>query len=157
MKRHSTLIAALAFPVALGIGIPAVAAPEAPRSGASVHFRVHIPLVMRLTLHDHPKQLRVTAEDAARGYVDVNGARIETAANHPRGYTLQVRLASSLVDEVAIDGLARAVVAGGDAAVAMPPMRALEGPLPVSYRLKLAAAVTPGTYAWPVALAVYGP
>ncbi len=157
MNRLAPLLAAFAFPCALAIGTSAAAAPEAVRSSPSVHFRVHIPLVMRLTLHDHPKQLRVTAEDAARGYVDVSGGRIETAANHPRGYTLQVRLATSLVDEVAIDGLARAVVAGGEAAVPMPPMRSLDGPRPVSYRLKLAAAVTPGTYAWPVALAVYGP
>ena len=154
--------AALAFAL-LALGSAAHAA-ESTATGAgrlsakaSVDFTIRIPVALRLILVDHPRTLEVTAEDKARGYIDVQGPRIETVVNLKRGYSLQVRLAEHLAAEVTIDGLAQPVVARGSAAVPMPPPpRHRTGPKPVNYRIKLASAVAPGTYAWPVALSLDG-
>lgn len=112
---------------------------------------------MKLKLHDHPPALTVGREDVRRGYMVVTGARIEAATNSARSMSLQVRLDRDVAAGVQIDGLAHGVQAQGEVAtVALPAASHADPARPVTYRITLAGDLQPGTYPWPVALALHG-
>jgi hypothetical protein len=150
----------LGFAALIALAAPAVhAGPGSLQASASVDFIVHIPEVVRLALFDHPQSLRITAEDSARGEVQVAGPRILVVANTPQGYLLQAAL-GAMFSEAAIEGLAVPVrIPSGSAAVSMPSMvgKARPAPQSVQYRFSFPRGTAPGTYPWPLALAVTRP
>jgi hypothetical protein len=150
----------LGFAALIALAAPAVhAGPGSLQASASVDFIVHIPEVVRLALFDHPQSLRITAEDSARGEVQVAGPRILVVTNTPQGYLLQAAL-GAMFSEAAIEGLAVPVrITSGSAAVSMPSMvgKARPAPQSVQYRFSFPRGTAPGAYPWPLALAVTRP
>jgi hypothetical protein len=144
----------------IALAAPAVqAGPDSLQASATVDFVVHIPEIMRLALFDHPPSVHITAEDSARGEVQVDGPRILVVANTPRGYMLQAAL-GALFSEATIEGLAVPVrVTSEGAAVSMPSLvgKARPAPQSVQYRFNFPRGTAPGIYPWPLALAVARP
>jgi hypothetical protein len=127
---------------------------------AVVGLVVSIPRVLSLQLLDHPGSVTLSEQDVVRGEIVVRGTRLDIAANQRTGYVLRAELVNQAFSGLEIAGLERALHSDGGPVVL--PMRSTAGrprsePLPVEYRLLLAAGTRPGTYAWPVALSVLEP
>ncbi len=136
-----------------------VGAGRAARASAAIDLRVVVPKMIELRLLDHPRTVRVSAADAAKGRVVVSGARIVLLSNARSGYEVQAALQGPFT-EAAIEGLPQPVrVDSSGARVPMPTMVGQPRPQPfrVVYRLQLRQGTPPGTYPWPVSLSLQAP
>jgi hypothetical protein len=171
MKAISTQFGFKAFVAAHGlpllIGAQLACASSAAVTGnaslearAAIDVSIVVPKVIQMRLLGHPAALDITAEDIARGEVTVTGPSLDLLVNDRLGYVLRAEILSAIFTAVRISGLASPVVVTGDAALLrMPSMvgRAKPAPVPVEYRLQLAAGIVPGRYAWPVSLTIQEP
>jgi len=102
--------------------------------------------------------VQVTADDVARGVVEVRGgSRLVIITRTPVGYTVNFYTHGRLFQSVQIDGIGNAVTLGTTGGTVVQ-QQAATGRRAVSlnYRFTLAPGTTPGTYAWPLELAVRG-
>ena len=148
------LFAAIALAALAWCGnLPAFAGER--RAEANLDVTIVIPRVLSMKLLDHPRTLRVTEADIARGEVVIRGTRVELVANSRNGYRVHAELRHAAFAGVDLQGLDSPIEVRGQAAVAW--MRSAigaprPGAAPVEYRFRLAADAQPGEYAWPVAL-----
>ena len=109
---------------------------------------------------EHQAQaVRVTADDVARGVVDVqSGTRIVVTTIEPSGVAVDFRWPGKPFRAVRIDGIGSSVQFG-PAGGTIVESQAIAGRrvVTVNYRFILAPDTTPGTYAWPLTLAVRTP
>jgi hypothetical protein len=154
--------------VALGMGVQDARASSELVSGnaarvtarAALDMKVSVPKVMQMRLLGHPQMLDITADDIARGEIIVKGPSLDMLVNDRFGYVLRAEIMNAIFTAVRITGLPAAVTVTRDAALLrMPTMvgRARPAPVPVEYRLQLAADTVPGQYAWPVSLTIQEP
>lgn len=154
--QRGLMAAAVAALLALGPGLPGTAAAAGgAEGGVSVSARV-LPYA-RLEVLAQPSSLHVTAVDAARGYVEVDGvSRLSIRSNSPRGYALVVEGRSEILTGVVIRGLgpdvALAVAGGTLLRPPADPRAAIE--IRPGYRFALAPGTPPGEYPWPVTLSI---
>lgn len=103
----------------------------------------------------HPTTLRITATDAARGYLEVPaGTVMQVSTNDRDGYVLNFGFEGMMVKqaEVAING--RSVIVPAEGGLVHLPFAGLNGEMvQITYRLYLAPGTTAGSYAWPVVVA----
>ncbi|APV51368.1 hypothetical protein BWI17_17735 [Betaproteobacteria bacterium GR16-43] len=155
----------LAFACAVLSGVPGDARAEAsatsggssPRASAAVRLAVVIPRVLQLRLLDHPNAIDISAEDVARGYVVIQGPRIDILANLRGGFLLRAELRDPAFTEMELVGLEVSVRAGAFPQATRLPSNAgapRREPAAVAYRLRLAPSASVGRHAWPVALTV---
>jgi hypothetical protein len=164
---NRTLFSALVTVSGMAMGFAAHearAASDVAGNGASARaaldFAISIPKVMQLRLLGHPAALDISAEDIARGEVTVSGPSLDLLVNDRFGYVLRAEIVNAIFTAVRITGLASPVVVTQDPALLrMPTMvgRAKPAPVPVEYKLQLAADTVPGRYPWPVSLTIQEP
>lgn len=131
----------------------------APSHAAGGKGAVRISATIATTLSQkklqHPTTLKVTAADAARGYLEVPaGTVMQVRTNDRDGYMLNFAFEGMMVKqaEVAING--RAVVVPAEGGLVHLPFAGLNGEtVQITYRLYLAPGTMAGSYAWPVVVA----
>lgn len=102
-------------------------------------------------------QLQITPTDIARGFVELPRAmQIEVRSNSRTGYVLNVQLTSALFSRVEVLGFGSdiALDADGGRIVQRWKQQPSAATVTVGYRFHLSAATAPGTYPWPLHLAV---
>jgi hypothetical protein len=100
--------------------------------------------------------ITVTANDIARGYVDMPGASRFTVVT-PKGgnYFVDFHVRSDLFQSVSIEGLGGQVEIGTDGGTVAQSGPGLKGATStLNYRFQLNGNVQPGDYDWPLLLAV---
>lgn len=158
-SRPLALLAFLVLAPLAGVAHASQSAGPGSSAQGALRLAIQIPRLLHMRILEQPRQLEVTAEDLARGFVVARGL-VEVLSTHRQGYQVHARLASGPFVEADLRGLERPVRTGGDGArVAMPSMvgQPRPAPYPVEYRLRLAPGTAPGTYAFPVALSVEEP
>ncbi len=102
--------------------------------------------------------IEVTAEDVARGIVEVRGgSRLIITTGSPAGYAVDFYPNGKLFQPIQIDGIGGAVDLGATGGtVVQQQVAAGRRVVALDYRFALAPGTTPGTYAWPLELTVRG-
>ena len=116
-------------------------------------FRVVVIVPVRVALEvvGQPATLTLTADDLARGYVDIPG-RYHVSHNDRRGYLLRFLPLAGVTREVEVRGLGGTVILGGDAVEVHRAGDSFEQDVALEFRFVLAEGVGPGTFDWPVQL-----
>jgi len=134
-----------------------VAVPAAARE-ASAGLAVSVSVQPRASLEavSLPARLTVSAEDVARGYVDLV-ATCRVRSNDRRGYILRLAPRAGLTRAIEVRGLGADVVLGEESVeIHHPAARPAQG-LEFAVRFVLDPRATPGTYAMPLHLDVATP
>ncbi len=109
----------------------------------------------RLTAIAAPATLAVSAEDVARGYVDVVEPTTFAVAHNTPGYVLEVYALLPLAAEIDVYGLPQQVrLTGSGGSIEHRAAAASHENLALTYRVVLGPQARPGTYPWPLQLAV---
>lgn len=110
----------------------------------------------RLQQIDLPREIHVTADDIARGSIDIPAAvQMEVASNSSSGYVLNIQPRLAMFTRAQINGLDAAVQIGPEGATIVQrgqPQRVKQ--VSMSYRFFLADNIAPGVYPWPLHLSV---
>lgn len=145
LKSLAPCLAAAAF-----VALPATASAEGSRSGL-IRVSATILSYVKVTGLVNPASLEITAEDLARGYVDVEaGTSLTVVTNSNEGYLVSATADPSTVARVA---LRVGGIAGADR-VRVPSAAFARSLLQVGYRLYLGPGVSAGRHPWPVAIGV---
>src|SRR6266536_2747247 len=150
MRKQTAILLAL-------LAVTAMSAPlYAGSSAAQMNVSVQVIARTILTVDAQPSEINVTADDIARGYVDVPQAvAFRVRSNSRQGYSLTFQPVSFPFSAAEVRwGGQTAMVDGGDwlAALSHPYQQGgSAGSLGV--RLRLSAGVELGTYAWPLQVA----
>jgi len=151
LRRAVRFLKAIA-PSLAAVGLLALPAPAA-AEGHSAIIRVAATILsyVKVTGLVNPATLELTAEDVARGYVDVEaGTSLTVVTNSNEGYVVTATGEPGTVARVA---LRIGSIAGADR-VRVPSAPFARSVLRVGYRLYLEPGVTPGRHPWPVAIGV---
>jgi hypothetical protein len=145
--------------IAFAAAALALSAPPAARADSHrIEVRAVVARVASVSALRTPAQVVVTADDVARGYVEIaQPVEVGIRTNDPSGVVLGFELGSPLVRAVHFDGEdLRLSVAAGAAAVRVPTAGAglRSRTLRLRTRLELAPGARPGVIAWPVAVFV---
>ena len=107
-------------------------------------------------LLQNPSEITITAGDIARGYVEVpTGSRLQVTSNNSTGYAIDFFPRLPIFKSVRIITPAGSGQLGPDGGTVIERgQRGRNMRLDVSYRFDLTDQVTPGTYAWPLAMNV---
>jgi len=118
-------------------------------------FQVSLQVPVRLALQPlgEPASVMLTADDLARGYVDIP-ARYHVSHNDRRGYVLQIVHLGGVAREVRVSGLGGTLVVAGDAVEVHRDGQLFEQDVALGFRLVLAPGAQAGRFDWPVALSV---
>ena len=102
--------------------------------------------------------IRVTDRDVAQGAVHVpDGSRFVIATESPGDYAVDFTTRATMFRSVRIEGVGHAVELGTAGGTALSrEASAGRRVVTISYRFLLAPDVVPGTYAWPLQMAVRG-
>lgn len=112
--------------------------------------------VARLTGLREPRELRITAEDVARGYVLVTEPTTFAVAGNTPGYVLDVTPTLPLAHAIDVYGLPASVhLDQGGGSIVTPATLATHEALALTYRVQLHPGAQPGTYPWPLHLSVH--
>jgi hypothetical protein len=148
--QRMLVTAALATVLTFSATDRAAAASSGGSSSSTLHVTATIrPVATMKILHQLP-QLTVTAQDVAKGYVDVPVATLlEVKNNSPAGYLLSFENQGPFRD-VLVRGLGTEVqISFGNGWVLMPYSR-VPVRMELSYRFVLAENAEVGTYPWPL-------
>jgi hypothetical protein len=112
--------------------------------------------VAHIDLQSVPAALEISASDVKRGYIDVpQPTQLVVRSNSPSGYALDVLTVAPILSSMVIEGLNSELVLGADGGSVV---QRWQGPqavnLALKFRFSLAAGLMPGTYPWPVRVAV---
>jgi len=150
MRKQTAILLAL-------LAVTAMSAPlYAGSSAAQMNVSVQVIARTILTVDAQPSEINVTADDIARGYVDVPQAvAFRVRSNSRQGYSLTFQPVSFPFSGAEVRwGGQTAMVEGGDWLAALShPYQQGGSAGSLSVRLRLSAGVEPGTYAWPLQVA----
>ena len=109
-----------------------------------------------VTMEHQVAAIEVTADDVARGEVRVRaGSRIVVTTRDPASPAVEFRARSTFARALSIEGLSRTVNLGAtETVVVLTHAVAGRQVFELDYRFALAPGVIPGTYAWPLQIAV---
>lgn len=158
-ERHSTFGASSAFGASsMALLMVAPAPPAAAADQAKLTVTATVLKHASLRVLAQPTAVVITAEDVARGYVDVAApAELAIKCNSRRGYMLEFANQGDFMREIHVRGLASELQlspAGGAVLQPAAPTGITRATLDLGFRFVLAASARPGTYAWPVHLSV---
>jgi hypothetical protein len=155
--QRKLIISALIVAVGLGPNAVVASTSEGARASSSIPVSVTVIANARIRNEYQVAQLRVTANDVSRGYVDIQDAsRFSVATNSRVGYLLEFHPVSHLFESVEVRGLGSPVQLGADGGAIVQ-----RGPLPPSlthvlgFRFFLSPNTAPGNYAWPLLLSIH--
>lgn len=147
-KIWNCLRAVLAITCALEAGV--AAAQETPRAA----WVIGLPNGYVMMEHQ-AITIEVSAEDVARGVVEVpGGSRLVIKTGAPSRYALDFLARGTLFNSVEIEATGTAVELGPRGGTMVHEQVAGRRVVALNYRFTLAPGTAPGTYAFPVALAV---
>lgn len=152
--QHHLVTAALVAALAVVSTYPADA--QAGSKSASVAVSaVVLPKAVALVAYQ-AAQLNVTADDVARGYIDVpSGSRLVLKTTSRSGVMIDVHPRLDIFQSVQIQAPAGTVEIGPNGGTLVERVSGIGGaPVELTYRFRLAEHVRPGVYAWPLALEV---
>jgi len=102
--------------------------------------------------------IEVGAADAARGVVEVRGgSRLVITLHAPSGYAVDFRTRGTVFQPIEIDGIGAVVELSPHGGTVAQRQSAGRRVIEINYRFALAPGTAPGTYAWPLDLAVRSP
>ena len=112
-----------------------------------------------VVMEHQARVLEVSAEDVASGIVEVRGgSRLVITLKSPAGYAVHLRSHGGLVQAASIEAIGRTVELKSDGGVLVQREAAAgRHVVSIDYRFVLAADTVPGTYDWPLDLAVRAP
>jgi hypothetical protein len=125
----------------------------APASAGSSTMRVSATVLpyLRLRVLNQAATLNVTAEDVARGYIDVPaGTDLMARTNDRNGFSLSFDARSNLFRKAQVTGLGGGLEIGPEGGLAHQPFTGSQMLMRLSYRFFLAPQVGPGNYPWPL-------
>ena len=109
----------------------------------------------RLTAVVAPTSFAVSAEDVARGYVDIVEPTTFAVAHNTRGYVLEVYALLPIAAEIDVYGLPQQVrLAGTGGSIEHHTTGTSGEQVALTYRVVLGPDARTGTYPWPLQLAV---
>lgn len=151
-RCRARVLVALACALAAGIA----AADGAPR-GQFAAWAIGLPDGYVMMEYQAPV-IHVTADDVARGVVEVRGgSRLVITTRSPAGYAVDFYTNGKLFQAVEIDGIGNAVALGTTGGTVVQQQAAAgRHVVALNYRFVLTPGTAPGTYAWPLELAVRG-
>ena len=120
--------------------------PGAAHSGAQLALSAVVAKNAQVSVRGHPASIQISEADVARGYVDVaTGPRVDVSTNSREGLVVSFLVGSEMFSAVQLRGTV------GDSILLSGPSRGVaKHRIEPAYRLILAPAARPGTYAWPV-------
>lgn len=151
-------LVAYALGVTVGLAPLTAYVPFAEAAQASAVLAVSATVIAnaRLQASHQLTQLRISPADIARGYVEAPAAsRFSVATNSRSGYRIEFNPMGDFFESVQVAGLGKVVRLGADGGTIVQ-----RGPLPpnltheLSFRFTLRPNTLPGTYPWPLQLAV---
>lgn len=112
--------------------------------------------VARMSTASAPLLLSISAQDAARGFVEVREAtQLSIFSNSAQGYALEFQTVAPVFNTMTVHGLDAALSLGSEGGMVV---QRWQHPQPVNltltYRFALAPGMAPGNYPWPVRLNV---
>ncbi|HMC20707.1 MAG TPA: hypothetical protein VKL19_02555 [Thermoanaerobaculia bacterium] len=122
----------------------------------SAQLSVSVEVVARtiLTIDSQPANIEITADDVARGYVDVPQAMLfHVRSNAINGYTVQFDPMNHPFSRADINWGNTAATVGADGTWLTRPYQQGTTPGSLNVRLTLSANASPGSYSWPVRVA----
>lgn len=109
-------------------------------------------------LEHQASAIEVSAEDAARGVVEVRGgSRLVVTIHAPSSYAVDFHTRSTVFQPIEIDGIGAVVELSPRGGTVEQRQTAGRRVIEINYRFALAPGTVPGTYAWPLDLAVRSP
>ena len=155
----------VAYAMAITAGLVPLAGLVAPVAAGQAHgtMAVSVTVVAEAGMQSayQAAQLKIAADDVARGFVDVPAAsRFAVTTNSPVGYSVEFHSVGKLFDAVQVVGLGRAVQLGADGGAvfvrgALPTGPGLGAMHELNYRFTLSPGTLPGSYPWPLQLSVH--
>lgn len=156
-ERHSTF-GASSFSASSMALLMVAPAPPALADQAKVTVSATVMKHASLKVLAQPAAVVITAEDVARGYVDVAApAQVAIRSNSPRGYMLEFANEGDFMRGILVRGLSSDVQlspAGGAVMQSGSATGVTRATLDIGFRFMLAENAVPGTYAWPMRLSV---
>ncbi|HEY8180998.1 MAG TPA: hypothetical protein VII32_02075 [Thermoanaerobaculia bacterium] len=151
MRKQTALLPVL-------LALTAMSAPLYAAGSNTAQMNVSVQVIARtiLTVDAQPSAVNVTADDIARGYVDVPQAvAFRVRSNSRDGYTLTFQPVNFPFSAAEVRwGAQSAVVEGGDWMASLShPYQQGSSAGSLAVRLRLSAGVEPGSYAWPLQVA----
>ncbi len=153
LQRH---LITYALVVVAGLTPLATATAHAGQKSATLLVSATVIANARVRTDYQATQLSISANDVARGYVEISAAsRFSVVTNSRSGYLLEFYPVGNLFESVQVNGLGSVVQLGADGGAIVQ-----RGPLPpnriheLSFRFSLSPDARPGNYPWPLLLSV---
>lgn len=123
---------------------------SADQASGSIRVSVIVQEYISLNTQSQAQTLRVTPDDIAKGYVDVNTGTVFTIKTNSRdGYMLYFENTGSQFSKVVLRVSGREIELLGMGGIVHQPYTGPQA-IELSYRFYLSADVKPGTYQWPL-------
>lgn len=157
-ERHSAFSASSFGASSMALLMVAPAPPATAAEPAEMMVSAAVLKQASLKVLAQPSAVVVTADDIARGYVDVAApAEVAIRSNSPRGYMLEFANEGDFMRQILVRGLASDLqlsLAGGAVMQPATGRGVTRTTLQLGFRFLLAQGARPGTYAWPIHLSV---
>jgi len=129
---------------------------EAAAARGAIAVTATVDFVARVNSMRAPDAVQLTAADVRRGYVDIAGVtELWIFSNSRSGFILEVDPVSPLFRRLTVHGLGDDVVLGIDGGeIVQRWVRTQTAHLALTFRFTLVPGLRPGTYPWPLQLAV---
>jgi hypothetical protein len=153
-SSHNKALTTVRIALVVAASVTAAGARDA-HSDFSVSVTVRA--VANMEIKSVPAGLDISSADLQRGFVDVvQPTQLTVRSNSPSGFALDVlTVASPLVSSMVIEGLSSDLALGADGGTIV---QRWERPqavnLSLKFRFTLAPGLSPGSYPWPLRLAV---
>jgi hypothetical protein len=149
-QRRLTAVALAGVALSAALQMPEAAADQ-------THLHIQATVLQRTVVERQrlPQRLEVSAQDVARGYVDVaEPVEVGIRSNHPAGVSVGFALNSPQLDAVAVLAALGGEVRGHGVFVPQLERGLRASVLSLRLRLKLAPEAVPGSIAFPLALTI---
>lgn len=149
--RKAWLLVGVAVAAALALLASAEPARAASFGSSSMRVTANVLPYLRLQVLKQASVLNVTADDVARGYIDVPAATdLMAHTNDRNGFSLSFDARSTVFRKAQVTGLFNGLEIGPEGGMVHQPFAGNQLLLRLSYRFFLAPEVAPGSYPWPL-------
>jgi hypothetical protein len=154
--QRKLIISALIVAVGLGPNAAIASTYEGAQASSTMPVSVTVIANAKIRNEYQVKQLKVTENDVARGYVDIQDAsRFSVSTNSRVGYLLEFHPVSHLFESVEVSGLGSPVQLGADGgAIVQRGPQASGSTHVLGFRFFLSQNTVPGNYPWPLLLSI---
>ena len=145
------ILVGVALAAAFALSVSPKTARAASVGSSTMKVTANVLPYLRLQVLKQASTLDVTAEDSARGYIDVPAATdLMAKTNDRNGFSLSFDARSNVFRKAQVTGLAGGLVLGPEGGMTHQPFTGNQMLMRLSYRFFLAPEVAPGSYPWPL-------